>query len=67
MRCSVKGCNITCKHPTKSMCWRDFNMCKYHAYEFYPEVYDPSHYKPCSSMTPSSSRWDEICRKMGVE
>ncbi len=58
MRCKVKGCNIISRHPTKSMCWRDFGMCKYHAFEFHPEIYEESHYRP------SSSKWDEICRKM---
>jgi len=57
MRCIIKGCNITCKHPRKSMCWVDFNMCKYHAYEFYPEVYDT--YKPTTS-----NRWDETVRRI---
>ncbi len=49
MRCSVPDCNITSKHPQKTMCWRDFGMCKYHAYEFYPEAYDGSGYRPVSS------------------
>ena len=39
MRCSVKGCGITCKHPQKSMCWRKFSMCKYCACKLHPEAY----------------------------
>jgi len=56
MRCIIKGCNITCKHPRKSMCWVDFNMCKYHAYEFYPEVYDV--YRPTTL-----SKWDQLVKR----
>ena len=55
MRCTIEGCNITCKHPTKSMCWKDFDMCKYHAFQFYPDAYDA--YRPCSS------RFEEILHK----
>jgi len=53
MRCMIEGCNITSKHPRKSMCWVDFKMCKYHAYEFYPEVYDA--YRPTTR-----SKWDQL-------
>ena len=56
MRCTVKDCNITCKHPTKSMCWKDFDMCKYHAFQFYPDAYDA--YRPCSS------KFEEILHKL---
>lgn len=56
MRCTIKGCNITCKHPQKSMCWRDFGMCKYHAVSFYPEAYEGSGYRPIYG------RFEEICR-----
>ncbi len=49
MRCIVPDCNITAKHPQKTMCWMDFGMCKYHAYEFYPEAYDGSGYRPVSN------------------
>ena len=35
------------------MCWVDFGMCKYHAYEFYPDVYDS--YRPTTR-----SKWDQL-------
>ncbi len=38
------------------MCWVDFNMCKYHAYEFYPEVYDV--YRP------TTSKWDQLVNRI---
>jgi len=49
MRCIIKGCNIVCRHPQKAMCWKEFGMCKYHAYELHPEIYEKSGYKPISS------------------
>ena len=57
MRCTIKGCNITCRNPQKSMCWKRFNMCKYHAFQFHPEIYESSGYRPCSS------KFEEMCRK----
>lgn len=59
MRCSVEGCNITAKHPQKTMCWRDFGMCKYHAYENYPEAYD--------TYRPISSKFTRIIQKMEMK
>ncbi len=58
MRCTIEGCNITCRNPQKSMCWKDFELCKYHAYLFYPEIYEESGYRP------SGDRFEEICRIM---
>lgn len=49
MRCSVKTCNIVSRHPNDTICWRRFRMCKYHAFEFHPEAYKGSPYRPISS------------------
>jgi len=54
MRCTIKGCNITCRNPQKSMCWKDFEMCKYHAVLFFPDAYD--------NYRPAGDRFEEICR-----
>ena len=59
MRCSVKGCNVVCKHPQKAMCWKDFDMCKYHAFEFYPDAYDV--YRPVSD------KFGQLCKKLNIE
>ena len=60
MRCIIKGCMITCKHPQKSRCWRVHSMCKYHAYQFHPEIYSGSY-------RPMNSKFEEICRRIEYE
>ncbi len=49
MRCKEEGCMITTKQPNKNMCWREFGMCKTHAYQHHPEAYADTKWRPISS------------------
>ncbi len=48
MRCSNPKCDRVIKHPGSHMCSRDFGMCKFCAFKFYPQAYNK--YRPVSKM-----------------
>lgn len=49
MRCLAKDCDVVVRHPNEAKCWKKFRMCKYHAFEIHPELYEGSYYRPISS------------------
>ncbi len=46
MRCINPKCDRVIKHPGSHMCSKDFMMCKFCAFEFYPQAYNK--YRPVS-------------------
>ena len=50
MRCANPKCPRVIKHPGSHMCSRDFGMCKFCAFKFYPQAYKNSNYRPISKM-----------------
>lgn len=50
MRCINPKCDRVIKHPGSHMCSKDFQMCKFCAFKFYPQAYKHNNYRPVSKI-----------------